>query len=85
MRSGVLADKLHAPGAQVRDRLGRGRRGHARGQVEQDPGAKPRPDRVRRGRVHAVVGGDAYHVDLVHPVPAQPVAQRRMVAIRAWI
>ena len=65
------------PRAQVLDGLGRRAGGHARGEAEQDPGGEARPGRVRGGGVHAVVGGDAHHVDLVHVVRAQPVGQRR--------
>ena len=41
--------------------------------------SKPFADRVQRGRAHAVVGGDAAHVDVVDVVPPQPVGQRRAV------
>ena len=77
-----VARELHTLGAQVLDSLRRRLRRHTRGQVEQHPGGKARPGRVRGRRVHAVVRGDAHHVDLVHAVPAQPVAQRRPTVIR---
>src|SRR5689334_578788 len=66
-----------ALGAQVLDGLGGRLRGDARGEAEQDLGDEPGAGRVGGGRVHAVVGGDAGHVDLVDTVSAEPVGQRR--------
>ena len=71
--------RLTPSGAQVFDGLGGGFRGDAGGEVEQDPGGEAGPRRVRGGRVHAVVGGDAYHVDLVHAArraASRPAASR---------
>ena len=70
-----------AGGAERLDGLGGRRRGHSRGQVEQDPGGEAGGDRIGRGGLHAVVGGDAHDVDIVDLAGAQPVGQRGAVLV----
>lgn len=40
--------------------------------------------RVQRGRAYAVVGGDTYHVDVLHSALTQPVGQRGALFVGAF-
>ena len=71
---------LDAGGAQVLDRFGGGFRRHAGRHVEKDPGGETGVGGVGGGGLHAVVGGDADHIDLVDVALPQPLGEWRAVS-----
>jgi hypothetical protein len=65
-----------AGGLEAVDGGGGGLGADAGGQVEPDRGREPLAGGVERGRDHAEVGGQAHHLDRVHPGVPEPAGQR---------